>query len=233
MSDMNGMKCRRPLLLLLFVFLGVRLMAQQVNETFPLQEPEAPAGKPAAILPKRTEIVLDLKSTVSTRTAMVGDKFYGQVAVPVVHEDRIVVPVGSWVVGEVRSSQRAGRIRGRAELQLGFNSIILPSGETRQIVGRMRQVDGYKSAEIDRSEGQIRQESQKGEDAATVAKGAALGSIVVGSASQSIRGAAIGGAGGALAGLGLTMLGRGDEVELHKGTQITLILDQDVVLVKK
>jgi hypothetical protein len=228
---MNGTKSRQWFLLL--GLMTARLIALPANTYPPVQGQDTGGGRATAVIPKKTEIVMSLQSTISTRTAMVGDKFYGQVSVPVVAEDHIVVPVGSWVVGEVRSSQRAGRIRGRAELQLGFNNVILPSGETRQIVGRLRAVDGYKSAEIDRSEGGIRSETQKGEDAGTIAKGAGIGSVVVGSASRSVRGAALGGAGGALAGLGLTMLGRGDDVELQRGTQITLILDQDVSLVKK
>lgn len=229
---MNGTASRQWLI---FPCLVTAWLLAQLSAVawFPVRAQDASAGRHELVIPKKTEIVMNLQSTISTRVAMVGDKFYGQVAVPVVAEDRIVIPVNSWVVGEVRSSQRAGRIRGRAELQLGFNSIILPSGETRQIVGRLRAVDGYKSAEIDRSEGAIKAENQKGEDATTVAKGAGIGSVVVGGASRSIRGAALGGAGGALAGLGLTMLGRGDDVELQKGTSITLILDQDIALVKR
>lgn len=196
----------------------------------PAQETE-PA--PVVIIPRNTEVVITLQTTISTRTAMVGDKFHGQVDVPVVVDDQIVIPRDTWVVGEVKSSQRAGRIRGRAELQLGFNSIILPSGESRTITARLRSADNYRSEDIVRSEGAVKAESKKGEDAGTVAKGAAAGAVIVGATSRSIRGAAIGSGAGALGGLGLVMLGRGDDVQLQKGTQITLILDQDVSLRKK
>lgn len=201
--------------------------------------PEPPQSSPVApiLVPKKSEIVIGLLSLVSTRTAAVGDKFYGQVAVPVITEDRIVIPVGSFIVGSVRTVKRAGRMKGDAELALDFHSVIFPAGETRSIEARVRTADGYRSDEIQKSEGTIQGMPEKGKQleagARNATMGAVLGSIVVGGSSQSWNGVSYGGIAGAAAGFGLTLFQRGPDVELPKGAQMTLTLDQDVLLTKK
>jgi hypothetical protein len=210
----------------------------EVRREAPPQEPPRPpqeADKPL-LVPKKSEIVMNLMSFITTRTAAPGDKFYGQVAIPVIVDNQIIVPVNAYVVGSVQQSHRAGRIRGKSELMLNFNSIILPSGETRNIEARIQSADGYKSEDIQKSEGTIKAESQKGKDleegARNAGTGAILGSIIVGGSARSLSGVSYGGIGGAAAGLGLTLLKRGADVELQKGTQITLVLAQDVSLAK-
>ena len=140
-------------------------------------------------------------------------------------------------MGSVKHVKRAGRIRGDAELSLDFHSIIFPGGETRTIEARVRTADGYRSEEIQKSEGTIQGESAKGkqleEGARNAATGASLGAIVVGGGARSWSGVRTGGIAGAAAGFGLTLLQRGPDVELPKGTQMTLTLDQDVNLTKK
>jgi hypothetical protein len=199
------------------------------------QQPESPEAKPV-VVPKKTEIVMSLLSFVTTRSASVGDKFYGQVVIPVTADDRIVIPVGSYVVGAVRHAKRAGRITGKAELALDFHTVIFSSGQTRNLKARVQTADGYKSESIQKSEGTIQGEPQKGKDVEEGARnasiGASLGSIIVGSSARSLRGVAYGGIGGAATGLGLTLLKRGADVELQRGTQLTLVLEQDIVLEK-
>jgi hypothetical protein len=232
-----------------FSFLGGGLRSESLQQA--VQEQPAPAQPPVAappqspvaappppiMVPKKTEIVISLISLVSTRTAAPGDKFYGQISVPVIAEDRILIPVGSYIVGSVKHVKRAGRIRGDAELSLDFHSIIFPSGETRAIEARVRTADGYRSEEIQKSEGTIQGMPAKGkqleEGAHNAVTGAMLGSIVVGGSSGSWSGAGTGGIIGAATGFGLTLLQRGPDVELSRGTQMTLTLDQDVNLTKK
>ena len=63
---------------------------------------------------------------MNTKSARSGDKFSSQVEVPVTAHDRIVIPVGSYIIGYVDKSKRAGRLKGKAELTLKFDTVILP-----------------------------------------------------------------------------------------------------------
>ena len=213
---------------------GLESPVQQMQRTEPT--PPAPLSNNPIVVFKKSEIVISLLSFITTRTAAPGDKFYGQVAIPVVANDQILLPAGSYIVGNVIRTKRAGRLRGKAELELNFNSVIFPTGKTRSIQARGRSADGYKSTDIQASEGTIEANPQKGKDIEQSAKdvliGASLGSIIIGPTSGNLRGWAAGSIAGAATGLGLTLLRRGNDVELKKGAQITLVLDQDVQLVK-
>src|ERR1700686_4897066 len=63
-------------------------------------------------VPAGTEVPLVLKSAIDTKNTRIGDGVYCQTAFPVVVDNVIVIPAGTYVKGEVVRSQRAGRIKG-------------------------------------------------------------------------------------------------------------------------
>jgi hypothetical protein len=85
------------------------------------------------VLPAKTEIFIELLRGLNSKTAREGDKFSATVQVPVTLDDQIVIPAGSYVIGHVVYRRGAGYIRGRAELQLAFDTIILARGVTRNM----------------------------------------------------------------------------------------------------
>jgi hypothetical protein len=84
-------------------------------------------------------------------------------------------------------------------------------------------------AGVKNKEGTIQHNSQKGEDVAKVAEPAVYGTLI-GAGIGGGKGAAIGAAGGGLAGLVWTLLSRGSDVYLPRGTQLTMVLQRPLEL---
>ena len=178
-----------------------------------------------------TRIPLVLVNSVSTRTSSVGDRVYLQTSFPISVDNRIVLPEGSYVTGTITQVKRPGRIRGRGELYVRFDTLMLRNGVTRDFRGRVSAVDGGGTEtlqdESETGEGTVEGKATKGEDASTIAQtgstGATIGAIAGGG-----KGAAIGAGIGAAAGLGAVLLTRGSEVRLLRGTALEMQLDRDL-----
>jgi hypothetical protein len=145
----------------------------------------------------------------------------------------MVIPPGSYVAGTVTESKRPGRVRGRGELYVRFDSLTLPNGITRDFRARMGSLDGRASEELDKNEGKIKSEGNKSGDAQTIgqttAAGVGIGTIAGSAAGHLGMGAGIGAAAGAAAGLMTVLLTRGPDAVLAKGTTLEMVLDRPLV----
>jgi type IV secretion system protein VirB10 len=141
-----------------------------------------------------------------------------------------VIPPGSYVAGTVTHVKRPGRLKGRGELYVRFDSMTLPNGVTRDFRARVGSLDGRATEELDKTEGAIRSEGNKSGDAQRVgevaAAGASVGAISGSVAGRPGMGAGIGAAAGATAGLVGVLLTRGPEAMLAKGTTLEMVLDR-------
>lgn len=177
-----------------------------------------------------TRIPLSLINSVSTKHAAEGDRVYLETAFPILADGRIVIPPGSYVAGTITQVKRPGRMKGRGELYLRFDSLTLPNGVTREFRARIGGIDGRASEELDRSEGKIRSEGNKSGDARTVgeaaAGGASVGAIAGSVAGRPGMGAGIGAAAGAAAGLVGVLFSRGPDAVLAKGSTVEMVLDR-------
>ena len=115
-----------------------------------------------------TKVPLSLINSVSTKHSAEGDRVYLESVFPVLVNGRIVVPVGSYVAGTVTQLKKPGRVKGRGELYVRFDSLTLPNGVTRDFHGRIGSMDGNAKDELDRAEGKVRSEGNKSGDARTV-----------------------------------------------------------------
>ena len=180
-------------------------------------------------VPAGTEVPLTLNSTIDTKNTRTGDGVYCVTAFPVVVDNVIAIPAGTYVKGEVVNAKRAGRIKGRAEVQLKFNTLIFPNGYTVDIPGTIHHDSGSANASVD-DEGKIKADSQKGKDATTVAKGtgagAAGGAILTGTRSGVVGGAGI----GAVAGLATVLLTRGQDVRIGPGASFKMLLQRPLTV---
>lgn len=206
-------------------------VAQNVPAT---QAPEsaAPAQVSAAgaqtsprhvTVPAGTEVLLQLKSGIDTKNSRVGDGVFCQTTFPVIVDGIVAIPPGTYVKGEIVRLQRAGKIKGRAEMQFKFTSMIFPNGYTVDMPGTLHHDSGTPNADVD-EEGRIKADSQKGKDVETLGKvtgaGAAGGAILTGS-----RAGVLGGAGiGALAGLATIFSSRGQDVRIEPGASLKMLL---------
>lgn len=212
-----------PLIATTFVaagFLGAGLL--------PAQEPQPrPAGYTVEM---GTKVPLSLINSVSTKHSIEGDRVYLETVFPVLVNGRIVVPVGSYVAGTVTQVKKPGRVKGRGELYVRFDSLTLPNGVTRDFRARIGGMDGNSKDELDRAEGKVRSEGNKAGDARSVgeaaAAGASIGVIAGGAAGHYGMGAGIGAAAGAAAGMAGVLLSRGPDAVLAKGTTLEMVLDR-------
>lgn len=184
-----------------------------------------------------TRIPLQLINRVSSKNAAPGDQVYLHTAFPVVVDGRVVIPPGSYVKGTITQAKRPGRVHGRGELYLRFDTLTLPNGVTRDFLGRVGAVDGSSSETLDRREGKVVSDTAKGKDAATIggttAAGASVGAIAGSAAgrtatgaSHGVMGTAVGAGAGAAAGLIAVLLTRGPEAVLERGSTVDMILDR-------
>ena len=200
----------------------------------PAQEAvEIPSGRPSVQVGTGTRIPLSLINSISTKQAVEGDRVYLESVFPILVDGRIVIPPGSYVAGTVTEVKRPGRMKGRGELYVRFDSLTLPNGVTRDFRGRINTLDGLSGDRLDKSEGKIESESGRGSDARTIGEAAAAGTsigAIAGSAANSTgMGIGIGAAAGAAAGLVGVLLTRGPDAILSKGTTIEMVLDRELV----
>jgi type IV secretion system protein VirB10 len=110
------------------------------------------------LAPRGTRVPLAFVNSVSTKNAAPGDRIYLISVYPVVVDGRILIPPGTYVSGSVTSSKRPGRVKGKGELYLRFEQMILPNGVIRDLVGRVGALDGRSPEGLDREEGKITSE---------------------------------------------------------------------------
>ncbi len=182
------------------------------------------------VVEQGTRILLRLTNSVNTKRTVPGDRVYLETAVPVFVDGRLLIPRGSYVTGTVTESKEAGRIKGKAALNLRFDNLTLPNGVTRDFRSRAASADAR--GNLDRSEGRIEGEGNKSGDAKTVgettAAGAGIGTVAGAAAGHYGLVAGIGAAAGAAAGLAGVLSSRGPEVVLPPGTTMELVLDRDL-----
>jgi type IV secretion system protein VirB10 len=177
-----------------------------------------------------TKVPLSLINSVSTKHSAEGDRIYLETVFPILVNGRIVIPPGSYVAGTVTQVKRPGRVKGRGELYVRFDSLTLPNGVTRDFRARMGTIDGRAGEDFDRAEGKVQSEGNKSGDARTVgeaaAGGASVGVIAGGATGHYGMGAGIGAAAGATAGMLGVLLSRGPDAVLAKGSTIEMVLDR-------
>ncbi len=216
----------------------LRQIVRRTGETESTLVYERPVAAPAAlasksrryVVPEGTRIPLVLINSISSKQSSEGDRVYLSTAFPVLSEGRVVIPPGSYVVGTLTHVRRPGRVKGRGELFLRFDSLTLPNGVTRDFRSRVGAMDAETAGKLDRAEGKISSEGDKSGDAQTVgeaaATGASVGAIAGGAAGRYGMGTAVGAAAGAAAGLMGVLLSRGPEVTLSKGNTLEMVLDR-------
>lgn len=210
-----------------FLLLAGCLSAQ----TAPAPAESRPTAAPAdtITIPAGTRIPLSLKQAISTKTAKDGDAVYAETAFPFALNDRIVVPIGTYVQGKISHVKRGGRVKGRAEILIHFTSLVYPSGYTVMLPGSVENVPGAEKSTVKDSEGTVQQDRDTGKKVKTAAESATTGALI-GAIAHGGKGAAIGGGIGGAAGLAVAMLTRGSDVRLEPGTPIEMEIQRDVVL---
>jgi type IV secretion system protein VirB10 len=192
--------------------------------------PPTPAAPTEFVVDQGTRILLRLTNSVNTKRTAPGNRVYLETVVPVFVDGRLLIPRASYVTGTVTESKQAGRVKGKAALDLRFDTLTLPNGVTRDFRSRAGSADTR--GNLDRAEGRIEGDGNKSGDARTMgettAAGAGIGTIAGAATGHYGLGAGIGAEAGAAAGLAGVLGSRGPEVVLPAGTTMELVLDRDL-----
>jgi hypothetical protein len=178
----------------------------------PAQTP-AEASAPQATMievPAGTILEAELLTPLSTETNNVGDGFAAEIFEPVVIGNRVVIPAGTRVRGEVTETVSAKKMRGQAAIVLQFNKLKLPNED----VVRITAILSEKGKKIGKRTAGIVGGSTGG--------GAILGKII----GKDTKSALIGAAAGAAIGTGIAATREGQELELPRGTGMAFELTE-------
>jgi hypothetical protein len=197
---------------------------------------ESAPEHPTYTVPAGTKVLLQLNSSINSKSAKAGDGVYLTSIFPVVVGNRVMIPNGVYVQGMIDRVIRGGRVKGKAQLDMHFTSIIFPNGSVVEIPGMVNSIPGAKDQSVkDDGEGTIEQDGGKGRNAGETAKiaiptGAGVGTIGGASTGHPIEGG-LAGLGAGLATVGIVSLfTRNADVEIPSGTQVEMLLQQPLRL---
>ena len=126
--------------------------------------------QPPVVVAAGTVIPVTLTSRINTKNAKDGDGVYGKTTFPITINNKIVIPEGSFVRGKVTEVRRPGRVKGKAELTLNFQTLVLPSGITVPIYTSLGGIGGEAKR---KGEATAQGDGGKGKDAGTIGTTAA------------------------------------------------------------
>ena len=174
-------------------------------------------------LPKGTQITLRLNNALSTASNMEGDEFTATVANPIYLGERIVIPKGSIVTGSVSRILRADRLKGKAVLDLMFQSIRVPGRKPANIAATITRID-FAVSGAKQPAGSIteRERSAGGASGVSVSGNSKLRSQLPGGKSN---------ADGTAGGSPSVFNSQGDDAIIPRDAAIEIVLDQPLILV--
>jgi hypothetical protein len=183
------------------------------TQTYPNNYPQTSGTD--FIIANGESVVAVLDNDLSTETAREGDRFTATVRQPLQFE-------GAVIEGHVSNILRSGRVTGRSQVSLNFDSIRLRDGRSYRFAGLLESVRSSQgdTVRID-NEGTIRDNSQTTKTAERAAIGTAVGAII-GAIAGGGKGAAIGAIVGAGGGAGSVYVQGRDDLALLRGTELTI-----------
>jgi hypothetical protein len=178
-------------------------------------------------LPIGTRITALLDTPISTRITPAGAHFTATLATPVMHDGRVLLPIGTLISGRVTEIHGGRRISGASAIRLQPDNLVLPDHATYRLNAEVTDLDHFKDSHVN-SEGTITNTGNK-------AAGAAAIGLTTGSAA--VAGALIGGGVGAVVGAGIGAgvgtvwwLRQDHQQTLPQGTEIVFNLNDSLVI---
>ena len=173
-----------------------------------------PSDNPVIIIPRDTELILELQEALDTERSRQGDKFTAKVLGP----QEIV---GAIIEGRVDKIEKPGRIKKRAAMLLSFDKIIISENRWSNFDAIMVEVLPVKGDNVKRvdTEGTAIGKSTVKPDLIKV--GAATGTgTAIGAIAGGPVGAAVGAGVGAAFGVGAVIIERGKHINLRTSQQL-------------
>lgn len=196
----------------------VKIQSDQTDSQATSYSTTAYQANPNAIIviPRDTELILELQDDINTEQSREGDKFTA----------RIVAPseiAGAMVEGRVSKIMKPGRIKRRSEMLLSFDRIILSDARWSNFGATLTEVLAVKgdNVKLVDDEGTAVGQSSLKSDAikvgSTTGAGALIGGVVGGPV-----GVAVGASVGAAFGVGAVVIERGKHIRLNRNQQLRI-----------
>lgn len=127
----------------------------------------------------------------------------------------------STLEGQVTFIKKSGKLKGQTAINVSFDRIYFPNGDSQRIQGDIAQVYGEKSVKKVDEEGTVKGGSRGSSTAKRTVGGAGVGAVI-GAIAGGGKGAAIGAGVGAAAGAGSNVVRGSDQVKISQGTEISV-----------
>ena len=168
------------------------------------------------IIPRETELMLEIQDDLSTERNREGDKFIAKIVSP-------AEIAGATVEGRINKVTKPGRLKRRSEMSLSFDRILL--NDTRwanfsAILTEVMPVKGDNVKVVD-TEGTAIGKSSLKNDAAIIG-GATTAGLVTGAVIGGPVGAGVGAGVGAAFGVGAVVIQRGKHININKNQQVRI-----------
>lgn len=151
-----------------------------------------PAMAQSALSPG-TPVYIKLQSTLATFMNKAGDQFWGTVSQPVMENGKVMIPVGSTVLGHITKISEPRRIAGKPTIGLHPDSVTLPNGSKYALSAVLVDTSLRDGSDVN-EEGQFKGNGHNRHDTRETAIGGGAGLVI---------GALAGGAEGGLIGAGV------------------------------
>jgi hypothetical protein len=191
--------------------------AQPYPAPAPGNKPQAGVNSNAApqalIIPAGTSVIVRLQQSLSSASAVPGERFEAVLDQPLVAENQVIAPVGTAVTGHVVVARRSGRFHHPGEIALTLDNVVLGQ---QQIPIRTSSVVARGASHKKRNWGWI--------------GGGTGGGALIGALAGGGKGALIGGGIGAAAGTTTALLTGKKDVTFGAERRLTFRLHRDVSL---
>jgi hypothetical protein len=177
-----------------------------------------------------TNIHVRMNSTISSKTARVGDRFTTTVTEPVYSSTgAVVIPSGSAITGRVDSVRPAAKGGNPGQIDVHFVEVRTPNGTRRAINGSLTDLNSDKTrSDVEGTATGSKMQHRK----VIFIGGGAAGGAILGAAIGGGKGALIGGLLGAGGGFLGEKYTKGKDAEVNSGTEFGVILNQAISLPK-
>jgi len=168
----------------------------------------SPLRPATATMPAGTKMHIRLVDAISTERNSAGDRFAATLDQPLMADGKILAPAGSEVVGHLTDVVESGRVKGRAQLTMTLEKLLV----------------GDKEYALDTKPVTLVARGTKKKDAAVIAGGAAAGALI-GAIAGGGKGAAIGAGVGGGSGTGYVLATKGAPVAYGPEARFTFTLE--------
>lgn len=165
-------------------------------------------------VPIDTKMRIQLTSEISTKTARVGDRFTATVTSPETYANAVIE-------GHVSSINSSGRVSGKTEMSLTFDSITLEDGRKGPLTADIERIVESDSVKTVDEEGNIQSGSRTSDSQKRGGIGAAAGAVIGGIAGG-IKGAILGAVIGGGAGVATVAIEGSKDLILGTGTEMVI-----------